>query len=214
VGGVAPAESSAIDTFYNQIGYGSLVKTASSLAPLESYSISSSFAQNRLRLYAKEAFVAIGIFLGLIILVIVVARILFKKVGARQESSGPRLDSRSLLLSLGVSFGSALLIAGYSTLAILAVNFLQRNIGYEFQSAVLIFVVVISFAVYALILFAPGIYLGVKRGIGWGMATIFLTVFWMLVLLGIGLLIYLSLRIPSDTYPTPIPLGGVETRQY
>ena len=214
VGGVAPAESSAIDTFYNQIGYGTLVKTASSLAPLESYTVSSGYADSRLKLYAKQALIGIGIFLCLMALIVVVAKILFRKTGPKLQGSAPApFDSKSLILGLGVSFGSALLVAGYTLLAILAVNFLARSIGYEFQTALLIFVVVISFAVYALILFAPGIYLGVKRGVGWGMATIFLTVFWMLIFLGVGLLIYLSLKAPID-YPIPIPLGGVETRQY
>lgn len=214
VGGVAPAESSAIDTFYNQIGYGTLIKTATSLAPLESYSVSSSYAKTRIVLYAKEALIGVGLFVGLLAIIIVIAKILLKKSKAKSDASKAPFDSRSLALSLGVSLGSALLIAGYSVLAILAVSFLQKTVGYELQSVLLIFVVVISFAVYALILFAPGIYLGVKKGIGWGMATVFLTVFWMLVFLGIGLLIYLSLRVPADTFPTPIPLGGVETRQY
>ena len=214
VGGVAPAESSAIDSFYNQIGYGTLVKTASSLAPLESYTVSSGYADSRLKLYAKQALIGIGIFLGLMALIVVVVKILFRKTGPKLQGSAPApFDSKSLILGLGVSFGSALLVAGYTLLAILAVNFLARSVGYEFQTALLIFVVVISFAVYALILFAPGIYLGVKRGVGWGMATIFLTVFWMLIFLGVGLLIYLSLKTPID-YPMPIPLGGVETRQY
>jgi hypothetical protein len=156
----------------------------------------------------------VGLFVGLLAIIIVIAKILLKKSKAKSDASKAPFDSRSLALSLGVSLGSALLIAGYSVLAILAVSFLQKTVGYELQSVLLIFVVVISFAVYALILFAPGIYLGVKKGIGWGMATVFLTVFWMLVFLGIGLLIYLSLRVPADTFPTPIPLGGVETRQY
>jgi len=151
-----------------------------------------------------------------LVLIVVVARILLKKAPPKDQGQGNHFDSRSLFLSLGVSFGSALLIAGYTVLAILAVNFLNRSIGYEFQPALLIFVVVISFAVYALILFAPGIYLGVKKGIGWGMATVFLTVFWMLILLGVGLLIYLSLRTSGDSYPGPIPLRGMieEVKQY
>jgi len=214
VGGIAPAESTAIDTFYNQIGYGSLVKTASSLAPLESYTVSSSYAATRLILYAKEASWGVGIFLGLVFLVVVVSRILLRKTNSGQGGVKTfSFDSKSLILSLGVSFGSAALVSGYSVLAILAVGFLTRNIGYDFQAAATILVVVISFAVYALFLFAPGIYLGVKKGIGWGIATVFLTVFWMLVFLGIGLLIYLSLKTP-ESYPGPLRLGGVETKQY
>jgi len=207
-GGGAPAESSAIDTFYNQIGYGSLVKTASSLAPLESYTVSSSYASTRIKLYAKEAAWGVGIFLGLMVLAVVVSRILLRKSNSGQGGTKvTSFDSRSLILSLGVSFGSAALVSGYSVLAILAVGFLTRNIGYDFQAAATILVVVISFAVYALFLFAPGIYLGAKKGMGWGIATLFLTVFWMLIFLGVGLLIYLSVRTPNS-YPGPIPLGG------
>jgi hypothetical protein len=213
VGGVAPAESSAIDTFYNQIGYGSLIKTASSLAPWESYTVTSSFAENRLKLYAKEALIGLGIFWGLLAAVIVVARIVLKRTASKvQAQSSARFESRTLVLALGVSLASSLLVAGYTVLAIVAVNFLTRTVGYEFQQALLVFLVVISFVVYCLFLFGPGVYLGVKKGVGWGIATLFLTVFWMLLFLGVGLLIYLSLRIPDN--PTFMPLGGVETRQY
>jgi len=110
VGG-APAESSAIDTFYNQIGYGSLVKTASSLAPLESYSVSSSFADTRIKLYAKEILIGVGIFLVILSLVLIVARIILKRQSARaQGTQGSSFDTKNLFLSLGVSFASASLI--------------------------------------------------------------------------------------------------------
>jgi hypothetical protein len=123
------------------------------------------------------------------------------------------LDSKNLLLSASVSFGSALLVGGYTLLAILASTYLVRTISYDLQTAFTIFMVVISFAVYALFLFAPGIYLGVKKGIGWGIATIVLTIIWLVILLGVGLLIFVLLRNPGQ-YPGPIiPLSG-EVKQY
>ena len=215
VGGVAPAESSAIDSFYNQIGYGSLVKTASSLAPLESYTVSSSYADTRIKLYAKGVIAGVGIFLGILVVALIIVKMIFKKEGTDGgKTSIAKLDSRNIFLMLGVSFASSLLIAGYSFLAIVAATLLSRSLGYEFQTVFALLIVVISFAVYALLLFTPGIYLGVKKGIGWGIATIFLTVLWMFIFLGVGVLIYLAVK-GSSPYSSPIiPLGIESTKQY
>ncbi len=65
-----PAPNSTIDSFYQQIGQGSITKTATSLQPLDSYTVKGSYADSILSLYAKELLIAIFIFL-LIITVIV-----------------------------------------------------------------------------------------------------------------------------------------------
>ena len=214
VGGAAPAESGAIDTFYNQIGYGEITKTASSLAPLESYTVSSSFADSRMKLYAKEISIALGVFLAIVAGVFVAIKLILGKIKAKtgEEKTLPGLNARFVIESLGVSFGSALLVAGYTLFAVWLITYFSRTIGYEFQGGFSIFMVVVSFAIYTLFLFAPGIYLGAKRGIGWGIATVFFTVFWLVILLGIGLLAFFLLRNPV-TYPTPMPLSG-EVKQY
>lgn len=212
VGGVAPAESGAMDTFYNQIGYGTLNKNATSLAPLESYKVSSSYAKNRLSLYAKELFIGLAILLGLIAAVFFAVR-LFLKRGNQTDSQTSKIDVKTLAVSLGLSFGAALLVFGFSLLIIFLTSYLIRNVAYDLQAVVAIFVVVVSFAIYALFLFVPGLYLGTKKGIGWGIVTVFMTVFWLLILMGIGFLIYFALRSPS-LYPTPMPLGGADLKQY
>ena len=213
--GAAPTESSSIDTFYQQIGHGTLIKNASSLASLESYTVSSSFADNRIKLYAKEIFVGVGVFLGILAVVLVVLRLILKRSQSKTEGTTvATFNSKSLVICLGVSFVSALVISGYTILAIIAASYLASTVGYQFQAVLTIFIVVISFAIYALFLFAPGIYLGAKKGIGWGIATVALTVFFLLIFLGIGLLVYLAVRNPS-VYPGPIPLGGMESiKQY
>ncbi|OGM02516.1 hypothetical protein A2115_00850 [Candidatus Woesebacteria bacterium GWA1_41_8] len=212
VGGGAASESSAIDTFYSQIGYGTLVKIASSLAPLESYRVSSSFADSRIKLYGKEIAIGLGIVLLVVIGVAAFIRWVLLKT-RRIEAASTGIDSKALLLSSGVSFGSALLVSGYTFLAVVAATYLTRSISYDMQAPLMIFIVVISFAVYALFLFAPGIYLGVKKGIGWGIITVFLTIIWLVILLGLGLLLFVLLKGPQG-YPGPIlPLGG-EVRQY
>jgi len=212
VGGVAPAESGAMDTFYNQIGYGTMVKNASSLAPLESYKVTSSFAKNRICLYAKELFIGLAGLLCLIVVVFVVARKFLKRKN-QEDSVTTKFDVKNLAISLGLSFIAALLIFGFTLLIIFLTTYLIRNVAYDLQAVLTIFIVVISFAIYALFLFVPGIYLGIKKGIGWGISTVFLTIAWMLIMMGIGLLIYFALRNPS-IYPTPMPLGGMELKQY
>ena len=69
----APQESVAIDRFVKNIGQGRITKTASNLAPLESYKVEGSYAKSKLALYGKELliFVAVvlAIFAGLVLLV-------------------------------------------------------------------------------------------------------------------------------------------------
>lgn len=188
-GGGAPAASSAIDRVVSQIGQGTIVKTASNLAPLESYKVSGMYANSKIKLYGKEILAVIAVVLIVILVIfLVIRKILGMMTGPVASKKGvsaisTRGESAKLVMtSLGISFISSVLLAGYSLLII----FVSQNLNYiDYQTAALLRLagMIFSFCVYSVIIFIPGIYFGVKKGIGWGILTVVLTVGWLFVYL-------------------------------
>lgn len=211
-GGAAPLASGAIDTFYSNIGYGRIIKTATNLAPLESYTVEGSFAPNRLKLFAKEILIGVVVLIAIFALLTIVLRIVIKKL--KGLDSKEKVDKKSeaisqkgtlLPISGGVGFVSALLISGYTTLVILMGTFISRSVSYQYNTIFVLFLLLISFGVYGLLLFGPAIYLGVKRGAEWGIATAVSTIVWMIIFLAIALLVIFLLG-ESGSYGPIVPL--------
>ena len=202
VGGGAPVANSAIDSFYGNIGYGRISKTASNLAPLESYSVTGSYATNRLKLYGKELLIVFFAVLTLICTLVIV----FKVVSKRQKTSKPEVKSGSvpqmLAASAGIGFISSFLLAGYTVLVIVLGNLITPILAYQYNPIFVLFLVLISFGVYALILFAPGVYIGIKRGISWGISVVVATIAWLIIFLGIAVVVLFLLG--ESSYPGPI----------
>lgn len=187
-GGGAPAASSAIDRVVSQIGQGTIVKTASNLAPLESYKVSGMYANSKIKLYGKEITFGLAIALVLLAVIFLIVRkvlrlmtpdpVTLKKNSPVENKS--RDTGKLILTTLGISFISSILLAGYSLLII----FISQNLNYiDYQTASLLRLagMIFSFCVYSVIIFIPGIYFGVKKGIGWGILTVVLTVGWLFV---------------------------------
>ncbi len=189
----APAKSVSVDRYISQIGSGRITKSASNLAPLESYEVSGSYAKNRLILFAKE--IVIVALIALIILVIsgLIIRIIYKKLylpTKQLKTATPIPQTGQLILVTGgLGFVASILIAGYTVLVIFLGALMSSIITYRYNSVLILFLILISFGVYVLLLFGPGIYLGVKKGIGWGIATMVFTVFWLIGFLVIAILI-------------------------
>lgn len=188
----APEANSAFDSYVSQIGYGSLVKNASNLAPLESYKVDGAYADSRLKLYGKEIATAafVIVFLGTLLLLFV--RFVVKKVSkananlvkeenGKVKSDSPRNNSLMFLVSFGVSFASSIIILFYTISVFFIGTILIERISYQFQAIITLLLVVISFVTYSLLLFAPGVYMGVKKGMGWGIGTIVMTLIWIII---------------------------------
>lgn len=203
----APAANTAIDQFYNQIGQGRIIKTASSLAPLESYSVSGAFAKNTFALYAKEILIGLGVFLAVVMISILVGRFVMRSLAARDvvsKKDSTTAKSKSMLFVVaGISFISALMMLGYTGLLIVLFEFLSSSY-YQFQMLAGLFLIIISFCIYALLLFLPGVVLGFKRGLEWGVATVIGTVVCM-VLLG-GIAIFVLFLFAGNSGPEVYPL--------
>ena len=76
----APTANSQLDYYAQQIGQGEINKTASNLLPLDSYLVKGSFADSRLKLYAKEILIFSGIILVLLYLIIRATRKFFSSM--------------------------------------------------------------------------------------------------------------------------------------
>ena len=203
--------NTSIDRFVAQIGQGKIVKTASNLAGLESYKVKGEYAKSRTRLYGKELTVIFVVILVLVLAVVLILRKLLKKGDTKKDSTeksekiSDKGNTNQFLLSLGVSFASSLVSAGYTIAVFVVVNGVNNVIDYQYQAIVAILMTVISFAVYALIIIGPSIYIGVKKGVGWGLTTFGLTIVW-LILFGIITVLILFIFRGDVGYPSIMPL--------
>ncbi|KKR28292.1 MAG: hypothetical protein UT61_C0053G0028, partial [Candidatus Woesebacteria bacterium GW2011_GWA1_39_8] len=211
-----PAASTQMDSYVAQIGRGTISKSASNLSVLESYSVSGSYAKSRLQLYAKQLITIALIIVVVAVLIIALLKVMLRKFSKKKINADEGVDTkdqeqampsktRNLLVSLGLSFASSLFMAIYTGLLIFASTNLSRLLGYQYEMFFVLFIVVISFCVYSVLLFGPALYVGAKRGVGWGMATILMTIFWLVIYLGVGLLVVYLLN-PIRPIPTPYPV--------
>lgn len=205
--------NTTIDRFVQQIGQGQVVKTASNLAEMESYKVNGMYAKSMPRLYAKE--ISIGIFVFLLLGGVIV--LLVKKflggdgTGVKQvkvsASKGTTLENRqSLMLSVGVSFSAAVLTAAYSVFVYFLSYGVQNYMSYQYSPISGILIVVISFAVYALVILGASALVGYKKGIGWGIATFVMTVGWIIVFGIIAFLIIFMIGSNGNSYPPVMPM--------
>ncbi|OGM18532.1 hypothetical protein A2686_02940 [Candidatus Woesebacteria bacterium RIFCSPHIGHO2_01_FULL_38_10] len=198
----APQKSIAMDRFVSQIGHGKINKSASNLAALESYKVEGDYASSRIKLYAKEltiGFLLILIFVGLTGLVV---KRIYKKFSALKEKEvgdsaekKENLSSSSalLLLTLGVSFFSSVLVSAYSVFVYLLSKFLSGLVEYQFLGMFALFLIIASFIIYAILIFAPAAFIGAKKGVGWGITTLVFSVIWIVLFLGVSVFIIFAL---------------------
>ena len=207
--GSAGTTDVAFDRYYQQIGQGSVVKNASSLQPLDTFTVEGAYAKSIWQLYAQRiAIIAVVI----IIIVIVIGfgflklfKYLRKKV-ERTSTTNMHTGMHPILWMIGSSFGSSILTAGYTIFLFIIMNFVNGYyyIGYEYNLLVGLFILIVSLAVYPLCLFVPSIVIGVKRGLWWGIGTFAMTIGWLMVYLFI-VFGFLVLTRMNNSYPRPAP---------
>lgn len=176
--------SSTVDHYYSSIGSGRTTKRTTNLSNMESYIIKGAFAKSRVVLYAKEFLAGVGVIVGILILVFWVGRFIVRKEGKSQVSTPGR---GSFLPALGASFVSSLIVAGYTVLISIVPRIVFGSYYSRYIGILIIFLILISFFVYSLLFFGPGIYFGIKKGVGWGIAVFALNVFWLMIFTGITL---------------------------
>lgn len=210
------------DTLYNRIGQGNLYKYASHLAPMESYTVSGSYADSIWKLYFREILFGLLVItiIGLFILTIVIKilRILTHDMKNTESPKGSfwmrlSVNQKSLLIaSSGSMLGSTLAVI-YTLFIFLFVtklgDYFYLTNGLE--AIFFILIIVISFAVYSVFLLLPSIIIAVKRGIAWGITALILTICWMITYL---LVIFILGQVLFDNnnrimkYPSNVGTGA------
>ena len=200
----APMANSAIDRVVSQIGQGTITKTASNLAPLESYKVSGMYADSRIKLYSKEIMGTLAVVLIILAVILLIVRKFVKMINpsaTRKEVRPATVQNNSglFLTAMGISFVSSLFLAGYSILLLIIFNYFN-NIDYQMAQLLRVATIIFSFCIYSVGLFIPGIYYGYKKAMGWGILTVALTVGWLFIYFAIGFALVFFLG-PQNSYP-------------
>ncbi len=203
-----------IDNFVSQIGQGTMVKTASNLSAMESYQVKGMYANSRTKLYGRELLTVLAVIVFFLVLVglvlFAIQKRTFKKDKVQAGDHKVMSDDgmKRVGESLAISFASALVTAGYSIAVYSIFNALSNIVDYQYQSIVMILLVVISFAVYILVILGPAFFVGYKKGLGWGMGTFVMTIVWLILLAVVTVAILFVFRDQNNYPPVPLVKGS------
>lgn len=207
----APLPDARVTNFVSQIGQGSITKTASNLASLESYSVKGTYADSRWKLYSKELGIVISVALGVVIAIVILVRTTRRVGGTKSNRKSDDIqksyaspfrinrfmfESRwgTFAVSQAVAFGSGVVAVVY-TLAVVAVSqYLMDMWGYRYSSSLypvfLILLLVLSIGIYLFLFFVPVIIMGLKKGVSWAVVQFVSNVVWLALLLTLGLVVF------------------------
>lgn len=169
-----------LDQLYGQVGYGMITKTASHLEPLESYTVSGTYADSLLKLYAKGIFIGIILCIAGMILLLYLGRWAIRSLINREPKDSSHTPMDTVLLMAG-SFVAASMITAYTAGLFFLRNSIQTIVPYTMMGVVLILATVISVGVYGLFLITPSVLMGIRRGLGWGLGAFGLTVLFLII---------------------------------
>ena len=192
----AGVSSPQLDTYYQQIGQGNEIKTSHDLQSMDTYTVKGEYADSAWKLYRKEiviGLIILAVCLGLVLLII-------KKV-AKATQGKMNNQSKSILLVGIVSTVTAACITGYTVFIYFVFSYMQFNYYSQMDTIFTILLLVVSCGVYLVLLAGPSLWIGLSRGVVYGISTCALTVF----LLGVVLVILIAgmfvTRNPYPVYP-------------
>lgn len=208
-GGVASAQ---LDSFYQQIGYGSIVKNASNLQPNDTFTVDGTYGTSWIQLYASELGIGVLVVVVLLVIAIVLGRLLWKRLAGPRPAPGSAAGKQThlgttLLLSSGVGFLTAILIALYSGVIFLIMAAISSNYYYYQLNMILtMLLMLISAGVYMFLFVTPAIVVGYKKGLWAGVATAGATVLWVAVISTVVFIIsfflFAGVNMPYPMYDT------------
>lgn len=198
----APTASPQLDYFVQQIGQGTINKSANNLLPLDSYLVKGSFADSKVKLYAKEILLTLVASLIFFYLIFRLSKWLFFKSGHLRIQAAAS-SAADLLLVFGLSFVSAFLMLAYTLALVFGRVLFLSILPYGAVSIFAILIILISIGIYGLLLFLPALVLGLRRGIFWGLTAFGLTIFWLVV--G-GIVVFLVFFLIGNRIYPPYPI--------
>lgn len=201
----APTMHPQFMDYYQEIGGGALVKNAYNLQPLDSYTVSGSYANSRLKLYGKE--IAVGVIV--VILIILGLVILIRTILRRLKKTQGESHMGNVALSVAVSFTSSFLATIYTLFIFLLNRMVSSGYYYEWIGIFIILLVLISLGVFTVLLLVPSVVIGIKRGIMWGFVTFILTIGWLIFFFIVAFMFIFLFTQGGQSYPYPMPVPGV-----
>lgn len=215
----------AIDRYYQQIGTGSIVKSAYSLQPLDSFTVDGSYADSIWQLHGKSILIAAIIILGTLVILgflsYRIIKMLRHKAATNDNMSKTGTSSRmfTVLWMGGTGFVSSILAAGYTIFLFILFSQIDNYyyFGSQFNLLIALFLLILSIGIYPLILILPPLVIGVKKGLWWGVGTFAIAIGWLLVYL-VLIIGFVAVTRMNGSNPRPLPYvygtqDGVESTQ-
>lgn len=215
LGDSSAVSSRELDRVVSNIGVsGALIKESKSLAPNESFNVRGEYANNWFRLYLNEIIIAVLMIIVIIVMIYLISKYISSKpqynsneTKLSQDKTNNIVNKNSInllnLTNVLVSLGSVvLLIIVNIGLRVLNQTNSWQSILYDPNFSSLISV--ITTLLYALILLAPAIMVGLRKGWGNLLSIIILQFIWFVIILVLYLLLFQSGM--NDVMPMPRPL--------
>ena len=216
LGDSSAVSSRELDRLVSNIGsYGAIIKEGKSLAPNESFNVRGEYAKNWLRLYLNEIIITILVITVIIVLIYLISKYINSKPKKNSDKTDIAQDKVQNIVSKNsihlfnltnvlVSLGSTLTTIIFTYLLLLvAIN--EAFIGDNLITIAVALVAIM--ASYALILLAPAIMIGLRKGWGNLLSIIILQFIWFVIILTLYLLLFQSgfTNILPVPMPRPIP---------
>ena len=203
--------NSLVDNAINNVGrYGTINKNASNLMPLDSYKVKGAYADSRLKLYA-------GVVLGSIVIIALVLLALgfginklFKTLTKKPTApSSLNTNVSHTGINLTISALAGFVSASIITILIFLAYFFTRTMNSwsysgDAMSVLPVFALLLFVGFIGIFLIFPCIFVGVKRGMWWGLATFVFTLFWLFMAFIVLGLIFVGFRTSYGNYPMKI----------
>jgi len=213
LGDSSAISSRELDRVVSNIGFsGSLIKESKSLAPNESFNVRGEYANNWFRLYLNEIIIAILVIIVIIVLIYLISKYISSKpknnsaeTKLSQDKANNIINENSInlfnLTNVLVSLGSIVLLIIVNVIIRLLNQYNSwQSILYDPTFSSLISIITTLF--YTLILLAPAIMVGLRRGWGNTFSILILQFIWFVIILALYLLLFQSGLI-NEVMPMP-----------
>lgn len=215
LGDSSAISSRELDRVVSNIGVsGALIKESKSLSPNESFNVRGEYAKNWFRLYLNETIIAVLVIIVIIILIYLISKYINSKpkdnsteTKLSQDKANNIVNKNSVnlftLTNVLLSLGSVIFII---IVSIIIRIFNQYNSWQSFlyDPTFSSLISVITTLLYGLILLAPAIMIGLRRGWGNTFSILILQFIWFVIILALYLLLFQSGL--NEVMPMPRPL--------
>jgi hypothetical protein len=214
LGDSSAVSSRELDRVVSNIGsYGAIIKEGKSLAPNESFNVRGEYAKNWLRLYLNEIIITILVIAAIIVLIYLISKYINSKpknnsakTDIAQDKTQNIVSKNSIhlfnLTNVLISLGAVIVVIIVSIiLRVLNYNNVWQSIYYDPTFSSLISL--ITTLLYALILLAPAIMVGLRKGWGNLLSIIILQFIWFILLFSLYLILFQTGM--TDMTPMPMP---------